>query len=219
MKFLKPILLTFSVIFFFTSCSNEEASLTLKSNHFNFTTTQLNIVSKLGFNPDFESGFEQENNDITLAIIPCYLTSNSISQSSRTTGSTREDYLISIDNEIDQTAILIEADGTSSVLDTNFDNYTGTIKQTIVQDSDQEFAIEIDFKNGIVTAMRSNDLEKIDQSKDGCKTYRDVLVCTGEKFEKNCCGVEEILGCYGGFLFCYIYRQVDCFLDNCDSGL
>lgn len=50
---------------------------------------------------------------------------------------------------------------------------------------------------------------------DRCNGYKDVLFCTGYKFEKNAGTLEEILGCYVNFPICYVLRQIDCILAGC----
>lgn len=121
--------------------------------------------------------------------------------------------------------------GVSSVSGNNLlsgaNDYTGKIIQQVFDLSLKEpLSIAITFQRGKVikvdgtsnlqgpTLANLTSAARTTGESKGCGSYRDVLYCTGKKFENAQCCFEEA-ACYIAFIYCYFQRQADCWINGC----
>lgn len=202
-----------------TSCNDESTSDSVKSPQLlfaieEFQNTNFYLSSTLDdYNYKFDQGTIENYSNRTILILPV---DNSLSASRLE--NTSELYVISVfdENMNYEKSVEISNLSTSSLMQVR-QEYSGDVAIKIPNDQFRsDYTLKISFEDGVFKSYfleeSSNNNGRVECC--GCSD-RGVLYCTGRKFQDNEGTVEEILGCYGGFLGCLAYRLIDCTIQEC----
>ena len=220
MKNAKALILCCLMIITFTSCDEEKVEgkieeypgLSLAVAQFQNTDFyRKSTLDKYVYK--FEQGSLEKHSNKNLLIVPV---DNSLSMG-RAENIT-EVYSVSVFDENMNYEKSIEISNLSAIsLQENAGDFTGGVNIQIPDGlNDSDHTLTVNFQNGVFTDFSVDGSASTDGRVEccGCST-RGVMYCTGKKFEDAEGNIEEIFGCYLGFLPCLAYRAADCVISEC----
>jgi hypothetical protein len=215
-KFMNRYFLTLLVVLFLASCSSDndgsdresESSILIK-----FDNTFGDLLRGDGFLiKQNEATIEEPVTGIKVVNMPIALKSRSGAKVS--SESAYSAFAVLPDDGSDPIGFVVNISNGDFASDPA--NFTGKVRQEVIGDESSFF--DLTFENGKLVFVETGDNESGRVADYGtCNSARDVLNCAGRKFESNCCGVEEVLGCYASFLPCLTWRAIDCWIKDCPA--